>query len=446
MTVLAQALLDEPLPRELEGTPPAVLADAARAIEADLHADGVAFGGDAFRVDPVPRVVEAAAWERLERGLAQRVEALNAFIADCYGDREIVRAGVVPGALIESADHFEPWMLGVGVRGGHAPVAGIDLVCGQDGEFRVLEDNLRTPSGFTYAVAARAAVDAHLPVAPPEARRAAGGAVEALAKVLRAAAPERFGSPVVALLSDGDANTAWYEHTWLARALDIPIVTPDRLRVRRGRLLARLGGGEERALDVVYRRSDEDRLRAPGGRPTWLAALLLDPIRSGSLGVVNPPGSGVADDKLAHAYVEKIVRFYTGEEAVVRSVPTYDVNDLDVRLEVLARIEEMVVKPRSGHGGRGVIVCPHASPEDRARAARLVRQRPDRVVVQDTVMLSRHPTVIDGRLEPRHVDLRVYVVGGRLLPLALTRVAFEEGALVVNSSQDGGAKDTWVLG
>ena len=445
MTVVARDMFEEALPGELEGVDGGALARAARAVDGGLRQSEVDFGDEPFRVDPVPRVIDAEEWARLERGLSQRARALNAFIADCYGDREIVAAGVLRADVLESGHHFEPWMLGVGVRGGHAPIAGLDLVRAPDGRFRVLEDNLRTPSGFAYAMAAREAVDAHLPVSPPAARRGLEEAVDALAGVIIAADPRQSGNPVAAMLSDGPENTAWYEHRRLAGLLGLPIVTPAQLTVRKGRLVATLEDGRERGLDVVYRRSDEDRLRAPDGRATWLAELLLDPVRSGSLGVVNAPGSGIADDKLVHAYVDSMVRFYTGEEPLVESVHTYDVTDLDVRLEVLARLDEMVVKPRAGHGGHGVIVCAHALPEDRRRAATLVRQRPDRVVVQETVMLSRHPTVVDGRLEPRHVDLRVFVVGGRLVPLALTRVAFEEGALVVNSSQNGGAKDTWVL-
>jgi uncharacterized circularly permuted ATP-grasp superfamily protein len=446
MALLAQPLIDEPLPAELRGLAHADLARAAEGVSADLREAGVQFGDGPFRLDPVPRVVDAAEWHLLERGLAQRAEALNAFIADCYGDRDIVRAGVIPAEVVESADHFEPWMLGVAVPSCHAPIAGLDLVRGADGRFVVLEDNLRTPSGLAYAMTARTAVDARLPVRPCPDRRGFGDVMEALADVIAHANPERGGDPAGALVSDGPGNTAWYEHRRLAEALGLELVTPDRLRVRGGRLLAALEGGEERALDVIYRRTDEDRLREPGGRPTWLGALLLEPIRRGTLAVVNTPGSGVADDKLVHAYVDRMISFYTGREPIVRSVPTYDVTDIDMRLEVLARMDEMVVKPRAGLGGHGVIVCAHASAEDIEKATKLVRQRPDRVVVQETVMLSRHPTVIDGKLEPRHVDLRVFVVGGRLLPLALTRVALGEGALVVNSSQNGGAKDTWVLG
>ena len=413
----------------------------AAEVDADLEQRGVAFGAEPFRVDPVPRILAPEEWAGLERGLTQRARALNAFLADVYGERAIVRAGVVPERVVESAEHFEPWMLGVGLHGPHAPVVGFDVVRGADGEFAVLEDNARTPSGLAYAAAARTAVDARLAHGPGRAFDTRFGE---LAEAIRMADPSGSGDPFAVLLSDGPANSAWYEHRVFARALGIPIVTPRELEVRRDRLWLR-SGDRERQVDVVYRRTDEDRLRDARLRPTWLADLLLAPLRNGSLGVVNAPGAGVADDKLAHAYVEDMVRFYLGEDPLVRSVPTLDLTARHTRREVLDRIGELVVKPRAGHGGRGVVVCPHASDADVAAAAALVSERPAELVAQETVMLSLHPTVCDGMLEPRHVDLRAFVVGDRLVPLALTRVAFDGGALVVNSSQNGGGKATWVL-
>jgi len=233
----------------------------------------------------------------------------------------------------------------------------------------------------------------------------------------------------------GPENSAWWEHRWLAELLDIPLVTPADLRTE--------------SFDVIYRRTDEGRVRNENGELTWLAEALLEPVRDGRLGLVNSFGTGVGDDKLAHAYAEEMIRFYLGEEPLIRSVPTYDPGDDAVREEVLDRIDELVVKPRFGHGGRGVVVCAHASPEDRQSAAQMVRENPRSVVVQETITLSTHPTIVDGRLEPRHIDLRAFVYcgrgGERVLPGGLSRMALDEGALVVNSSQNGGAKDTWVL-
>ena len=419
-------------------------------VSARLADAGVTFGGapSTFRVDPVPRIFGAEEWAGIEAGVAQRARALAAFVCDVYADRAIVQAGRVPAHAIESAEHFEPWMVGVAMPS-TGFVAGLDLVRGHDGHLRVLEDNTRTPSGLAYLLAARAAVDAHLPVAPPAARREPAAAYEMLGEMLRAAAPDGVSDPYVGLLSDGPANNAWWEHRQVARALGIHLVTPSSLLVRRGRLHAVADSGKTYPIDVLYRRTDEDRLRGPNGRATWLADLLLAPVRRGNLTVVNPFGAGVADDKLIHAYVGEMVRFYLGEEPLLRSVHTYDLGDPEVRKSVMPRLDELVVKPRSGLGGYGVVVCPHASEADRREVVRRANAAPHAWVAQEMVALSTHPTVCDGRLEPRHVDLRPYAMGGAThattVPGALTRVAFDRGSLVVNSSQNGGAKDTWGL-
>ena len=415
---------------------------------------GVHFGegtGSTFRIDPIPRLIEASEWHALDRGLVQRMRALVAFVADVYGDREIVTAGRVPARAIESADDFEPWMTGVRMPASGF-LAGLDLVRDSDGILRVLEDNTRTPSGLTYVIAAREALDRHLaaPPRPGDGRLDPLPAIELLGSALHRAAPEGVEEPNVVILSDGSDNSAWYEHQRVASALGIPLVAPSELRVRSGRLHADLGDGGSQPVDVVYRRTNVDRLRDPAGATTWLADLLLDPVRRGVLTVVNPFGSGVADDKLVHAYVEDMVRFYLHEEPLLESVPTYDLGEPDVLAEVLPRIDELVVKPRSGLGGEGIVVCPHASREDRDQIRRRVVEAPSSWVAQEMVAISTHPTVIQGRLEPRHVDLRPFVIGGgakaKAAPGALTRVAFGKGSLVVNSAQNGGAKDTWVMG
>ena len=217
------------------------------------------------------------------------------------------------------------------------------------------------------------------------------------------------------------------------------------LRLRGGRLHATLRGGRTREIQVLYRRTDEDRLRDERGRATWLADGLLDPVRNGRLAVVNAFGAGVADDKAIHAYVEDMVRFYLGEEPLLRSVRGFDLCDRPVRAEALDRLDELVVKPRTGHGGKGVVVCAHAPAAVRSRLARELRERPDDWIAQETVRLSRHPTVVGARLEPRHVDLRAFAIGPGAAPGGLTRVALEPGSLIVNTSQNGGGKDTWVL-
>jgi uncharacterized circularly permuted ATP-grasp superfamily protein len=423
----------------------------ADAVQADVDAAGVCFnsddGAERFRVDPVPRVMEPDEWDLLRRGVAQRVQALIAFVADVYGERAIVEAGVLPARAIESADYVEPDMQGVPISNA-TYVAGLDVVRDADGRLLVLEDNIRTPSGIAYAIAARAAVDAHLPVEAPPGRLDPRAAFDVLGEALRAAAPAGIDEPTVVLLSDGSSNSAWYEHRTIADRLGIPLVEPSDLSVRNDRLRVRTADGQ-RDVHVVYRRTDEDRLRDEDGRPTWLAETLLGPLRAGSLAVVNPFGCGVADDKLVHVYVDEMVRFYRGEEPLIESVRSYDLGDERARAEALPRLDELVVKPRSGYGGEGVVVSPHATAEDRAEARRAVEASPGDYIAQELVALSTHPTVRDGRLEPRHVDLRPFAIGSAgsvvAAPVALTRVAFDRGALVVNSSQNGGGKDTWLI-
>jgi uncharacterized circularly permuted ATP-grasp superfamily protein len=422
---------------------------AARVAEAMCRM-GATFGDDdssAFRVCPIPRLIPASEWIAVERGLAQRAQALSAFIRDVYGDREIVRAGVIGSHVISGADHYEPAMTGLEQPGGPAPIIGFDLVRGADGTLRVLEDNLRTPSGLAYSAAIRRAVESQFPLAP-RTRAPLDPSFEPLRAALTAAAGG-VEDPHIALLSDGPSNSAWWEHRTLARRLGVSLVRPEKLRLSGGRLCAVLPSGRLRALDVVYRRTDEDRLRDERGRPTWLAEMLLEPMQRGLLGVVNQPGTGVADDKLVHAYVEDMIRFYLGEEPLIESVRTYDLTRSDVLTKVIGRLPGLVVKPRAGSGGDGVVIGALADRAERARVADALRAAPDRYVAQETVRLSRLPTIVDGRVEPRHVDLRVFSFGtGRgtvVAPTPLTRVAWTGGSMIVNSSQGGGAKDTWII-
>jgi uncharacterized circularly permuted ATP-grasp superfamily protein len=438
-----------PLLEALAGIDVAALREA---LAEDCRQRGVFFGGEdgpePFRLDPVPRLLTAAEWEQLERGLAQRVRALDRFVADAYGAQEIVRAGVLPARVIESCDHFERRLVGVPPPPVRVGVAGLDVVRDPEGRFRVLEDNVRTPSGIAYLLAARAALDRHLPAGLATGRSPLDGTLEAFAETLRAAAPEGIEEPVVVLLSDGPANSAWYEHERLAEELSIPLVSLADLEVSGDRLQARVDG-RPIPVDVVYRRTDEDRLEDDSGTLTDVGAALFEPIRAGTLSCVNAFGAGVADDKLVHAYVEEIVRFYLGEEPLLGSVPTYDLGVPEVRAQVLERIDELVVKPRAGYGGHGVVVAPHAEPGDVRATAAEVSESPSDYIAQEMVMISRHPTAAAGGLEPRHVDLRPFVLlthdAVRVVPGGLTRVALGRGELVVNSSQEGGAKDTWVL-
>jgi uncharacterized circularly permuted ATP-grasp superfamily protein len=408
---------------------------------------GLSFGEERIAVDPVPRLIEAAEWERLEAGLVQRARALNAFLADAYGPQRIFEAGVVPRRLLEGCSGYEPRMRGLlDPSVPAAMVAGMDLIRDARGDLMVLEDNLRMPSGASYAAAVREALAPELETALEP--RGLDGYPQALGAAIHAAAPDRRGEPAAAILSDGPGSGAWYEHRRLAAELDLPVVTPSQLEVRRGRLFARIAR-ERRQLDVLYRRLDEDRLSEPDGRLSALGELLLPALESGRLRVLNAFGTGVADDKLAHAYVEDMVRFYLGEEPLLRSVPSYDLSDERDRRRAMERLDELVVKPRDGFGGRGVTIMPRATEAQRRRAIGLVRRRPDRFVAQETVELSSHPTVCGGRLRPRRVDLRPFVLSAPeasgAMSGGLTRYARGAGEMIVNSSRGGGCKDTWVL-
>jgi uncharacterized circularly permuted ATP-grasp superfamily protein len=441
--------------RRLRGVLDALdLSELCEAVAHDASARGICFGSpdepQEFRIDPIPRLIDAARWDELSAGVAQRVRALELFVRDCYGERRIVHDGVVPERALTGANHFEPQLAGMGERvRSWITVAGLDVVRDSDGTFKVLEDNLRTPSGIAYAVATREVLAAHLPRPGGLRVRALDDAFELLGRALLAAAPEQAGEePFVVLLSDGTSNSAFFEHAAIARELGLPLVLTGDLSVRGKRLFARLPDGE-RAVDVVYRRTDEDRLCDERGEPTGVARLLLEPVLAGTLACVNAFGTGVADDKLLHAYVEQMVRYYLGEQPLLRSVPTYDPAQPETLEMILDRIDELVIKPRSGHGGYGVVIAPHARREDVRKAADELAADPQAFVAQETVMLSRHPTVVDGSLQPRHVDLRPFAISSgeqvHVVPGGLTRVAFGEGALVVNSSQNGGSKDTWVL-
>jgi uncharacterized circularly permuted ATP-grasp superfamily protein len=407
-----------------------------RAVRADVHGMGIRFssvdGDDSWHVDPVPRVIPAAEWEAVAAGLAQRVVALNAYVADVYGRQRIVTEGAVPLRVIESASHFEPQMReappGDGVWVG---IAGLDVVRDETGRWLVLEDNVRTPSGLGYWWACREAICRRLGLRgahrPP-----------ALDEVPRLLA-DTLGPGYVVVLTDGEANAAYWEHRWAAERLGVPLVTPGDLAVRDGRLWH---AGSP--VDAVYRRSDHDGLDTPVGR-------LLHPVLcSGSLKLVNSFGTGVADDKLAHAYVDTMIRFYLGEEPLLGSVETLDLAVPEVLERALDTFEDLVVKDRGSYGGRGVTVVGHAEPEDVEALRERVRADPGAFVAQRRVTISTHPTEIEGELRPRHVDLRPFVFlpapdDPRVTAGGVTRVALGEGALVVNSSQNGGAKDTWVV-
>jgi carboxylate-amine ligase len=412
-------------------------AAALEAVAAGVRRDGVVHGAGDGRhplvVDAVPRVFGADEWARLEAGLAQRVRALEAFVRDAFGAREAFAAGVVPQDLLDRCPWFEDEIAALPVDGSRIAVAGPDIVRDAGGELRVLEDNVRTPTLMAFAVAARRLVAAALPEAPR---------VRSFEDALRAALLDMAGADGVVILGREPANIVWWELEQLSQLTGWPLVGIDDLAVAGGRLVLREGGSP---VDAVWRRTNEDRLRGDDGRLTDLGALLLEPLRRGAVRVINALGTGVADDKRTYVYVERLVRFFCGEEPLLRSVPAWDLAVEEGREEALGRLGELVFKPRDGAGGEGIVLGSRASKLELSKLREQIEADPGAWIAQEPVALSTHPTVIDGRLQPRHVDLRPFVVGGRVLPGGLSRFAVGEGELVVNCAQGGGGKDVWVL-
>jgi uncharacterized circularly permuted ATP-grasp superfamily protein len=418
----------------LEAASPAAVAEA---IAAGVTREGIVHGaGDSehpMAFDAVPRVFGAEEWGRLEAGLLQRVRALEAFVADAFGAREAFAAGIVPGDLLDRCPWFEDEIAGLAQRGPRIAVAGPDIVRDASGELVVLEDNVRTPTLMAYALAARRLIAPELPGAPRP---------RPVEEALRAALLELAGDGAAVILGREPDNIVWWELEALARLTGWPLVGVDDLEDRDGRVVLR---ADASPVDVVWRRTNEDRLRDDGGRLTALGALLIEPLRRGSVRVLNAFGTGVADDKRTYVYVEALVRFYCGEEPMLHSVPTFDLAGDEQRAEALARLDELVCKPRDGAGGAGVVLGTHSSSEELSELRAAIEADPGAWIAQEPVALSTHPTVIDGRLAPRHVDLRPFVVGGRVLPGGLSRFAQGAGELVVNCAQGGGGKDVWVL-
>jgi carboxylate-amine ligase len=413
-------------------------AAAAAAVDAGVRREGVVHGADdgahALVVDAVPRVFGAGEWARLEAGLAQRVRALEAFVADAFGAREAFAAGVVPVDLLDRCPWFEDDVAALTHVGPRIGVAGPDIVRDANGELVVLEDNVRTPTLMTFALAARRHVEPALPGAPRP---------RPVEDALRTALLELAGDGARAVILGRDpGNIVWWELEQLSRLTGWPLVGIEQLAARDGRVVLRDDGSP---VDVVWRRTNEDRLRGDDGRLTDLGAALLEPLRRCAVRVVNAFGTGVADDKRTYVYVERLVRFFCGEEPLLRSVGAWDLAIDEQREEALERLDELVFKPRDGAGGEGIVLGAQATEKELAQLRAEVEDDPGAWIAQQPVALSTHPTVVDGRLQPRHVDLRPFVVGGRVLPGGLSRFAQGEGELVVNCAQGGGGKDVWVL-
>ena len=403
-----------------------------------------------FPFDLIPRVIPRAEWDHIERGLIQRVNALNLFIADVYHGQRILRDGKVPAELVFGARHFRREMIGVDPPGGvYAHVAGVDIVRDEHGEYLVLEDNLRSPSGTSYMLENRSAMKREF--APLFARYGVLGIdqyPQELLAALRNVAPPAAATPTVVLLTPGVHNSAYFEHSFLARHMGIELVEGGDLLCHDDVVYMRTTQGLQR-VDVIYRRVDDEFLDPLIFRQDSMlgAPGVLNAYRAGNVTIANAPGTGVADDKAVYRYVPEMIRYYLAEEPILGNVPTYLGVHEDDRRYMLEHLDELVVKTVDGSGGYGMLIGPVSSTEERERFRRQIEADPREFIAQPVIGLSRMPIYLD-ELRPAHVDLRPFVLSSRItsvVPGGLTRAALRDGSLVVNSSQGGGSKDTWVL-
>ncbi len=405
-----------------------------------------------FPLDIVPRVIPASDWVVVEAGVAQRVLALEAFLADVYGAGRVFADGVVPRKVVTSSKHFHRAVAGLTpVNGVRIHVAGIDLIRDPQGTFRVLEDNVRVPSGVSYVITNRRAISAALPeVAGAHRIQPVQTYASRLRAALVACAPRGVADPTVVVLTPGVYNSAYFEHALLARMMGCELVEGRDLACANGRVSVRTTQGL-RPVHVIYRRVDDEFLDPAHFRADSLLGVagLLNSARSGNVTIANAVGNGVADDKLVYTYVSELIRYYLGEEPLLPGVDTWRLEEEAHREEVLDRLDELVVKPVDGSGGKGIVIGPASTRAQLAALRGRIMDDPRGWIAQPVVQLSTVPTMIDGRMVPRHVDLRPFAVndgsGVWVLPGGLTRVALPEGELIVNSSQGGGSKDTWVL-
>jgi uncharacterized circularly permuted ATP-grasp superfamily protein len=429
--------------------------------EADLlfHRIGITFavyGEEAGKerlipFDIIPRIIPAAEWQRIEAGLRQRVKALNAFLHDIYHEGAILKAGRIPAEQVLGNSQFRTEMMGVKVAGNiYAHIAGVDLVRAGAGEYYVLEDNLRTPSGVSYMLEDRKMMMRLFPdlftrlsIAPVE------HYPDLLLDNLRSVAQPGVSNPNVVLLTPGQFNSAYFEHAFLAQQMGIELVEGNDLFVRDDTVFMRTTQGPQR-VDVIYRRIDDDFLDPLAFRKDSVLGVpgIFNAYRAGRVTLANAIGTGIADDKAMYIHVPEMIRFYCGEEPILSNVPTWELSKADDRKYVLEHLAELVVKEVHGSGGYGMLVGPTSSKEEIETFRAKILAAPETYIAQPTLALSTCPTYVDSGVAPRHIDLRPYVLSGKdisMVPGGLTRVALKEGSLVVNSSQGGGTKDTWVL-
>ena len=443
----------------LESTPPDVIARKREEADLAFHKLGITFavyGEDTGKerlipFDIVPRIIPADEWQRVEAGLKQRVKALNAFLHDIYHDQNILKAGRIPTAQVVDNEQFRTEMVGVDLPGQiYAHIAGIDIVRAGEGEYYVLEDNLRTPSGVSYMLEDRKMM---MRLFPELFARQAIAPVEhypdLLLENLRAVAPAGVSDPTVVVLTPGQFNSAYFEHAFLAQQMGVELVDGNDLFTADGHVYMRTTQGRRR-VDVIYRRIDDDFLDPLAFRKDSMLGVpgIFDCYRYGRVTLANAVGTGIADDKAMYIHVPEMIRFYCGEEPILSNVPTWELSKKDDLKYVLEHLSELVVKEVHGSGGYGMLVGPTSSKQQISDFRDKILAAPEKYIAQPTLSLSTCPTFVESGVAPRHIDLRPYVLSGKditLVPGGLTRVALQEGSLVVNSSQGGGTKDTWVL-
>jgi uncharacterized circularly permuted ATP-grasp superfamily protein len=404
-----------------------------------------------FPHDLLPRIITSREWETIERGLTQRITALNLFLKDIYNEGKCLADNVVPREMVYTCKHFRRQMRGIQVpKGIYITVVGTDLIRTPEGRFVVLEDNLRVPSGVSYMLTSRQVMKKIF----PELFRGCGVRpidhyAQALLSTLRALAPDNRPDPHIVLLTPGVYNSAYFEHAFLARQMGIELVEGRDLVIHDNVVYMRTTAGLRR-VDVIYRRVDDDFIDPIAFRADSIlgAAGLFNAYRAGNVTLANAIGTGVADDKALYAYVPKIIRYFLNEDPILDNVQTYVLNDDMQRRHVLGQLEKMVVKAVGESGGYGMLIGPHSTQKEREEFRNRIEADPRNYIAQPTISLSKAPCYFDGQVEPRHIDLRPYILYGdkvTIVPGGLTRVALRKGSLVVNSSQGGGSKDTWVL-
>lgn len=405
-----------------------------------------------FPFDIIPRILTGAEWDHIQKGITQRLKALNLFLKDIYSTQQILKDHVIPADLIASCPHYTREAFGLRVPHDlYIHISGIDLIRGEDGTFYILEDNLRTPSGVSYMLENREVTKRIFPGMLTHSRaRMINNYPLLLHDILASMAPQQLSNPTVALLTPGVYNSAYFEHSFLARQMGVPLVEGRDLLVDNHKVYLKTTAGLQQ-VHVIYRRLDDEYLDPLVFRPDSALGVpgLMSAYRKGNVAIVNAVGNGVADDKAVYAYVPAMIKYYLNEETILPNVPTYGLENLEAREYVFTNIEKMVIKRTNQSGGYGMVMGNSASEKELQEIKAAIDETPREFIAQPIIRLSTVPCFINGKLQPRHVDLRPYALCGpsgiRIVPGGLTRVALREGSLVVNSSQGGGSKDTWVV-